>query len=250
MLSKNIWVAAGDGDLDRVQILLESDPTLSPNIPDDNAYTPMHAAASYGHLNVLEYLISRGGDVNVEDDDGDTPLYTVEDIATAEWLVNHGATIDHRNREGVTVSQSQLMGSISLQVLQPIQHLSEDFPAVANYLLSHTPSTPTGVISSLPTNPIPPPTIPLEPINPSQYVQEQVSNTLTTSLIQDVTVIANEAEREGRDIDEEALRAAVSRAVMGGVLTGFDMAESQSDPSDPRADGIIDGVATKRQREE
>lgn len=104
MLSKNIWVAAGDGDLARVQILLESDASLTPNIPDDNTYTPMHAAASYGHLDVLHYLISRGGDVNVQDDDGDTPLYTVEDVATAEWLVNHGATVNHRNKSGVTAS--------------------------------------------------------------------------------------------------------------------------------------------------
>ena len=44
-----------------------------------------------------------GGDVNVTDEDGDTPLYTVEDVATARWLVEHGAVVDRTNGEGVSV---------------------------------------------------------------------------------------------------------------------------------------------------
>jgi ankyrin repeat protein len=79
-----------------------------------------HAAASYGHIDILEYLISQGGlssnlvvdsssrrhaggDVNVIDDDGDTPLYTVENVETARWLVEHGATVMRTNSEGVSV---------------------------------------------------------------------------------------------------------------------------------------------------
>lgn len=42
--------------------------------------------------------------MNVTDSDGDTPLYTVEDIPTAQWLVQHGAIVDRRNVEGITVS--------------------------------------------------------------------------------------------------------------------------------------------------
>jgi hypothetical protein len=45
-----------------------------------------------------------GGDVNVTDGDGDTPLYVVEDVQTAQWLVQHGAIVDRRNNEGITVS--------------------------------------------------------------------------------------------------------------------------------------------------
>jgi len=105
--TKNIWVAAGDGDLERVMELVEGQ-SLSPNVPDPNTYTPMHAAASYGHLHVLQYLISKGGDVNVTDSDGDTPLYVVEDVATARFLVEHGAIVDHRNFEGVSVRAATL----------------------------------------------------------------------------------------------------------------------------------------------
>jgi len=45
-----------------------------------------------------------GGDVNITDGDGDTPLYTVENIETAQWLIDHGALIDRRNNDGVSVS--------------------------------------------------------------------------------------------------------------------------------------------------
>jgi hypothetical protein len=38
------------------------------------------------------------------DEDGDTPLYTVENVDTARWLVEHGARVDHRNNEGISVS--------------------------------------------------------------------------------------------------------------------------------------------------
>jgi hypothetical protein len=50
----------------------------------------------------LEGVLS-GGDVNVTDSDGDTPLYTVENIETARFLVEHGAIVDRRNNEGISV---------------------------------------------------------------------------------------------------------------------------------------------------
>ena len=39
-LPQNIWVAAADGDLPRVQLLVEAN-AINPNQPDDNSYTPM-----------------------------------------------------------------------------------------------------------------------------------------------------------------------------------------------------------------
>lgn len=35
------------------------------NAQDENGYSCMHAAASYGHLDLLRYLVQRGGDVNI-----------------------------------------------------------------------------------------------------------------------------------------------------------------------------------------
>lgn len=49
------------------------------------------------------YQLSAGGDVNITDSDGDTPLYVVESIETARWLVEHGAVVNRRNDEDLTV---------------------------------------------------------------------------------------------------------------------------------------------------
>ncbi|KAF8899936.1 ankyrin repeat-containing domain protein [Gymnopilus junonius] len=183
---KNIWIAAGDGDLDRVRV------SLSPNVPDVYTYTPMHAAASYGQMHVLDYLISRGGDVNITDADGDTPLYTVENLETARYLVQHGAIVARQNMEGVS----------------PIEHLTEDFPEIADYLRSTL--DPSSV-------PFPQATAP-----PSQHSQEMASERLTTSLMSSVQEIMQRAEAEGRDPEEELTRA-VGRHVLEGVVTGYGM---------------------------
>ncbi|ELU40785.1 Ank domain-containing protein [Rhizoctonia solani AG-1 IA] len=104
--NKNIWLAAGDGDLERVKIN-KLGIGVSPNAADDViGYTPMHAAASYGHIPILTYLISKGGDVNITDEEGDTPLYTAETVAVAQFLVEHGALVDVTNSEGVSVCAS------------------------------------------------------------------------------------------------------------------------------------------------
>jgi len=52
--------------------------------------------------------------VNITDDDGDTPLYTVETIEAARYLVEKGALVDRVNEEGVSVRprfQSETRGS-------------------------------------------------------------------------------------------------------------------------------------------
>lgn len=41
--------------------------------------------------------------MNVTDDDGDTPIYTVENVETATWLVQHGAIVERQNSEGISV---------------------------------------------------------------------------------------------------------------------------------------------------
>ncbi|KIK95428.1 hypothetical protein PAXRUDRAFT_827019 [Paxillus rubicundulus Ve08.2h10] len=216
---KNIWVAAADGDLSRVQELVEQQ-SISPNVPDPFTYTPMHAAASYGQLAVLRYLVNQGGDVNITDEDGDTPIYTVEDVQTAQWLISHGAVVDRRNNEGVS----------------PIEHLQEDFPDIATLLQSQ--------LDTSSVNPPAPMTS-----QPSQHLQNAASDTLTSSLIQSVHDIMQRAEEEGTNPDE-ALRAAVSRTVLEGVLAGYDMsARDDADGSDlddqrmkrPRASGSDGG---------
>ena len=41
--------------------------------------------------------------MNIADSDGDTPLYTVENLETARFLVQHGAVVARHNNEGISV---------------------------------------------------------------------------------------------------------------------------------------------------
>ncbi|KXN91738.1 Ankyrin repeat-containing protein P1E11.10 [Leucoagaricus sp. SymC.cos] len=189
--AKNIWVAAGDGDLARVTELVESR-GLSANIPDQYTYTPMHAAASYGHLPVLEYLIARGGDVNVTDDEGDTPLYTVENIETARFLIEHGAVLERTNNEGIS----------------PIEHLREDFPEVAAYLETLLPGSGSGPVSDG------------GPASPSQHSQNQASERLTDGLMARIADL-------GAEPDGEALRRVVTESVLASLARGQEMQQEE-----------------------
>lgn len=104
----NIWIAASDGDIRRVRQLL-AEGKVTPNSADNNGYTPMHAAASYGHVELLNYLIEQKGDVNIRDSDGDTPLHVCETVEVARVLLEHNADLFARNDEGHTPLQKVLL---------------------------------------------------------------------------------------------------------------------------------------------
>jgi len=192
---------------------------MSPNAPDPNTYTPMHAAASYGHIHILEYLISRGGDVNITDSDGDTPIYTVENIETAQYLLDKGAIIDRVNEEG----------------LSPSAHLLEDFPEISAYLQSR---------SSLPA-PTPQPSS--DALSTSQYAQNAASEQLTASLLSSIQDLVDQGV-DPESVDAE-LRRRVQDAVLNGLLDGYVLgsqtetdstpsgAQTREAPSDPGQEG-------------
>ncbi|KAI9254536.1 ankyrin repeat-containing domain protein [Phascolomyces articulosus] len=100
----NLWIAAGDGQLDRVQELIESG--VDVNSHDEYGYTALHAAVSYNQKEILEYLLEKGGNVNIEDFEKDTPLYVAETVEMARFLLDKGADPKHKNAEGVTPAQN------------------------------------------------------------------------------------------------------------------------------------------------
>lgn len=102
---------------------------------------------------------------------------------------------------------------------QPIEHLAEEFPAVAAYLRSI--SNPDQGLSRNDRQNV--------HEQPSQHTQNIASEVLTSELLSTVQEIMERSEREGTDPDDE-LRAAVSRTVIGGVVTGFDLGEAANAP--------------------
>ncbi|KAG7820249.1 hypothetical protein KL928_001686 [Ogataea angusta] len=103
----NIWIAASDNKIDKVREYIESG-SYTANSKDPNGYTPMHAAASYGNLDLLRYLVSQGGDINIQDSDGDTPLHHVETLKAARFLIEElKADIKIKNKDGLTPAKYQ-----------------------------------------------------------------------------------------------------------------------------------------------
>ncbi len=62
-----------------------------------------HAASSYGHLEVLQYLISVGADPNLRDAEGDTPLLVCELPEIFEYLRSVGSdiTVINKDKQGI-----------------------------------------------------------------------------------------------------------------------------------------------------
>ncbi|EGG16843.1 ankyrin repeat-containing protein [Cavenderia fasciculata] len=62
----------------------------------DKGTTPLHIAAARGHKQALELLVSRGADVNAQDNRGIAPLHSLVtnryDVL-ALWMIRHGANI-------------------------------------------------------------------------------------------------------------------------------------------------------------
>lgn len=104
----NIWTAASDGREDVVEQLLAQNNGLDANSKDPNGYTPVHAAAAYGHIELLKKLCKQyNGNINIRDNDGDTPLHHCEDVNTAKVIVEElGGDIKLTNEEGKTALQS------------------------------------------------------------------------------------------------------------------------------------------------
>lgn len=98
----NIWTAASDGDLETVRAAVNAG-AHAPDQPDEQGYTCLHAAASYGHHALLHFLVARPGvDLSCGDEDGDTPLHVVEDVQSARILLAAGADPAWRNAEGLS----------------------------------------------------------------------------------------------------------------------------------------------------
>ncbi|KAF2094848.1 ankyrin repeat-containing protein [Rhizodiscina lignyota] len=101
---------------------------------DEHGYSLVHAATSYAQLDLLRELVRNYGvDVNLRDEDGETPLFVVESEEIARCLVEElGADIDAKNSEGMAA-------------LEKIEG-EGDYPEVVEYL--RTRSGPDGIAST------------------------------------------------------------------------------------------------------
>ncbi|PWY81867.1 hypothetical protein BO70DRAFT_362304 [Aspergillus heteromorphus CBS 117.55] len=120
MTQPNPFILAADNP-SAVLTLLQSNPAIASG-QDDHGYSLLHAAASYGHIDLLRALVKEYGvDVNLLDEDSETCLFVTETLDIAKCLVEElGVDYNRRNDEGLTAWESI--------------EIDDSFPEIAVYL--------------------------------------------------------------------------------------------------------------------
>ena len=120
MSTPNIFILASDNS-PQLLPLLRSDPSLASS-QDDHGYSLLHAAASYSHHDLLRTLKHEFHvNSNMKDEDGETPLFVAETVATAKVLAEElHCDLGLKNDEGMTAEEKI--------------RSEGDFVAVADYL--------------------------------------------------------------------------------------------------------------------
>lgn len=221
---KNIWIAAGEGDLERVKECIERE-GISPTAADEFTYTPLHAAASYGHLDILRYLLTHpsapSNAVNTTDSDLDTPLFVCETVETARCLIEEfSADAKHKNSEGLTAAQqaleneheelAQYIASVTGESLEQQEDEDEREDEDEN-------GVPRAGGQELTAE--------------EQAAEDERLDAHTEQLMARVGEIMTRAEREGFDPEDE-LRTLVSESVLRQIVEGMSMPSSNTNSTD------------------
>ena len=120
-----LWMAASEGHLTVLQDCLRT-VQQTPNCADENGYTLLQAAASYGQVPVMEWLLQQPHvQVDAADHDGDTALHHATTVPAAQLLLQHNtALLFQRNQVQQTALEAK---QVELQeILQDPDHEDDD----------------------------------------------------------------------------------------------------------------------------
>jgi len=84
------------GDLAKVKLLLQNDPSLLQSVTPEGK-SPLHMATGWGRTDIVSYLLSIGADIKALNNDGGQPIHVAasqNQPACAEILLKNGAEID------------------------------------------------------------------------------------------------------------------------------------------------------------
>ncbi|XP_077378022.1 histone-lysine N-methyltransferase EHMT1a isoform X2 [Festucalex cinctus] len=123
---KQLYVSAEEGELQRViHLLVEGkDPNLL--MDPQTKQTPLHAAATEGHVEICHMLVQAGANLEMLDDEQRTPL-----MAACEN--NHLETVKYLIRAGAAINHKDIMGFTCLHLASKLGHYD-----VVQHLLSRT----------------------------------------------------------------------------------------------------------------
>jgi hypothetical protein len=104
--SSPIHLALWEGDIETALALLEENPDLVRLQDDRYEETPLHMAAQRDYIQVVQWLVEHGADVNATAYNGFTPLHLTTNGTIARILIEHGANLDQVDNLGNTPLQS------------------------------------------------------------------------------------------------------------------------------------------------
>uniref|UniRef100_A0A8C5CJH3 Ion transport domain-containing protein n=1 Tax=Gadus morhua TaxID=8049 RepID=A0A8C5CJH3_GADMO len=137
-LSSPLHLASTQGAIEAVKMMLSSycDVENIINLTDGACQTPLHRASIFDHAELVDYLISMGGDVERMDCNGNSPLLLATSCGswrTVALLLAKGANMAVRDRSGcnflhLAILQRKGLKNLSEDVLQGVKALlsSED----------------------------------------------------------------------------------------------------------------------------
>eukprot|EP01098_Paradermamoeba_levis_P004579 TRINITY_DN195_c0_g1_i1.p1 TRINITY_DN195_c0_g1~~TRINITY_DN195_c0_g1_i1.p1 ORF type:complete len:155 (+),score=26.17 TRINITY_DN195_c0_g1_i1:179-643(+) len=97
--------AAGYGHMSVVQLLIERGSDVNAKDHDENEQTPLHLAAQYGHLSIVQLLIDRGSNMNAKTINEETPLHQAANcghLSVVELLIDKGSDVNAKDTKGVS----------------------------------------------------------------------------------------------------------------------------------------------------
>ena len=96
--------ASAKGRLDIVQYLVKQGEDMDKTTKyESDRFTPLSGAAFYGHLDTVRYLLEQGADRDKADEDGFTPLHDAAregHLEIAKLLMSYGADLNARTNDG------------------------------------------------------------------------------------------------------------------------------------------------------
>jgi ankyrin repeat protein len=106
--SNDLDWAIAKGEIEEVKKILSEHPELAdvPFVKRSN-WRPLQWAAINRHVDIVEYLLELGVDVDARNNDGETALLIVTtdldaDTDIAKVLINYGANVNTRDSDGLT----------------------------------------------------------------------------------------------------------------------------------------------------